>query len=92
MSRITRHLIVHGRVQGVAYRDSMRIQAHALNITGWVRNRRDGTVEAMVQGEPEQVERIVGWARRGPPAAKVTNVDVTDGEGDYAAFEVSPTL
>ncbi|MEX0959846.1 MAG: acylphosphatase [Burkholderiales bacterium] len=88
---VTRHLIIHGRVQGVAYRDSMRIRALELGVTGWVRNRRDGTVEAMVQGNPEAVESIISWAKSGPRTAHVTSVEIHDGIGHYRNFEVTPT-
>ncbi len=83
----TKHLIIHGRVQGVWFRESMRYQAEALGVTGWVRNRRDGTVEAMVQGEEDGVKAIIGWAHRGPEAALVEKVEVEEGYGDYASFE-----
>ena len=67
-------VVVCGRVQGVGYRISMREAADELRITGWVRNRRDGTVEAVVQGSDDDVERMVAWCRRGPPGARVTTV------------------
>jgi len=77
-------IVVCGRVQGVGYRISMREAANDLRVTGWVRNRRDGTVEAVVQGDDDHVERMVAWCRRGPPVARVTtlttealNVDAT---------------
>ena len=65
-------VVVCGRVQGVGYRISMQEAADHLRITGWVRNRRDGTVEAVVQGSENDVERMVAWCRRGPPGARVT--------------------
>lgn len=88
---VTKHLVIHGRVQGVAYRESMRVRAEELGVKGWVRNRRDGTVEATVQGSPEAVDAIVAWARSGPPAARVTGVDIHDAIGHYRRFEVVPT-
>ena len=88
---VTKHLIIHGRVQGVAYRDAMRIRAEELGVTGWVRNRRDGTVEAMVQGKPEAVDAMIAWANWGPPAARVTRVEIDDGIGDFHSFQISPT-
>ncbi len=84
---ITKHLVIRGRVQGVWFRESMRYQADALGVTGWVRNRRDGTVEAMVQGEDDAVQAIIAWAHRGPDAAQVEAVELGDGFGEYAAFE-----
>jgi len=71
---IAKGLIVRGRVQGVGYRDSMVDAATALGVVGWVRNRGDGTVEALVQGDADAVERILTWCRRGPPAARVISV------------------
>jgi acylphosphatase len=86
-----KHLIIHGRVQGVGFRESMRWEADKLRITGWVRNRRDGTVEAVVDGTPDAVAQIVQWAHRGPPAASVTQVEVSEADGAFAGFEWRPT-
>jgi acylphosphatase len=88
---ITKHLIIHGRVQGVAYRDSMRVLANELGVKGWVRNRRDGTVEAMVQGSPEAVQKIIDWANSGPPAARVSRLEIQDGIGHFTDFDVAPS-
>jgi acylphosphatase len=71
---IAKRLIVRGRVQGVGYRDSMAEAATALGVVGWVRNRRDGTVEALVQGDADAVESVLTWCRRGPPAARIISV------------------
>jgi len=84
---VTRHLIIRGRVQGVWYRESMRLEANRLGITGWVRNRRDGSVEAMLQGETARVDALIAWAWQGPPAAKVTHIDIAEGQGDYTDFQ-----
>jgi acylphosphatase len=84
----TLHLIIHGQVQGVFYRDSMRREAERLTISGWVRNRPDGTVEAMVQGEPEAVAAIVRWAQHGPAQARVERVESTPGDGEYTGFDI----
>ncbi len=62
-------------MQGVGYRDAMRSEALRHGVSGWVRNRRDGSVEAIVQGEPGAVEAVIAWAGRGPPAARVTAVE-----------------
>lgn len=88
---ITRHLTITGKVQGVWYRDSMRIEAERLGVAGWVRNRRDGAVEAMLQGDAAAVAALVDWARRGPPAAAVAGVEVAEGSGSYTGFERRPT-
>lgn len=66
---------VRGRVQGVYYRQSCRQEARRLHLLGWVRNRRDGTVEVWAQGAADAVERLVDWLWRGPPAADVTGVE-----------------
>ena len=90
---VTKNLRIHGKVQGVFYRASLRAEAERLGVTGWVRNRRDGSVEAVVQGSAAQVAKIVEWAKRGPPAAEVTHVDaanVPDTE-TFAAFVQWPT-
>ena len=68
------HRLIEGRVQGVGYRYAMCRQAEALGLEGWVRNCRDGSVEAVVVGAPEQVELLHAWSRRGPPGAFVTEI------------------
>jgi acylphosphatase len=92
--KISRHLRIHGRVQGVYFRESMRERADQLQVTGWVRNRSDGTVEALVQGEPFAVDAIVQWAQRGPEAARVDKVEVeaADEEGDFPIFDKLASL
>lgn len=82
------HLIIHGRVQGVFFRDSMRREAQRLGVTGWVRNRSDGTVEAVVSGGGAAVEAIVQWAQHGPPDASVEQVEAAPVEGDYPDFVI----
>ena len=68
---------VRGRVQGVGYRESCVDAAISLNVTGWVRNRADGSVEAMLQGAPAQLAAMRDWLRHGPPMARVDGVEVT---------------
>lgn len=87
-----RRLVITGKVQGVWYRASMAQEAQRLGVTGWVRNRADGSVEAMVAGTPEQVAAIMNWARRGPPAAQVEHVAVEIGSGSYTGFEQRASL
>ncbi len=88
---ITRHLAITGRVQGVWYRESMREAADSLGVTGWVRNRPDGSVEAVIQGDERQVALLIEWCRRGPPLARVAEVTVSEGEGSHDRFEKRPT-
>jgi acylphosphatase len=71
-----RRVVVHGFVQGVFFRDTVRNRARAVSVAGWVRNNRDGTVEAVFEGEPEAVERLVAFCREGPPGARVDQVEV----------------
>ena len=75
---MTKHLTIVGLVQGVGYRVFFETQARALKLSGWVRNRADGSVEAIVRGDAAAVAEIIEWARRGPPAAKVRGVSVVD--------------
>jgi acylphosphatase len=88
---VAKHLIISGRVQGVGYRASMIDEARRLGVTGWVRNRRDGTVEAVVDGDAVAVAAIVAWARRGPPGARVVDVLVEDTNGIFGEFDWLPT-
>lgn len=81
-------LVIHGRVQGVFFRDSMRGEALRLGIAGWVRNCSNGTVEALVQGEPAAVDSLVRWAHRGPRHAQVERIDIVQDEGNYTGFNV----
>jgi acylphosphatase len=76
---ICRNLRIHGRVQGVGYRWSLSAEAKRLGLTGWVRNRRDGSVEALVSGPPEAIDALVVWAHRGPPMARVDSVWCNEG-------------
>ena len=89
---VTRRLAVRGRVQGVGYRFSMVEAAERLGVTGWVRNRADGSVEAIVQGTPEAVDAVIAWARKGPRSAMVQSVEVEDAEGHFVSFESRPTV
>lgn len=91
----TLHLRIAGRVQGVGYRDALRREAQSNGINGWVRNRRDGSVEAVVQGSPAALEKILAWAKRGPPAARVSEVSAPAAQGEldrpYNGFDFLPT-
>lgn len=75
---IARRVVVHGRVQGVFFRDSARRAAGSRGVSGWVRNRSDGTVEAWFEGSEDGVGSMVAWARSGPSRASVERVDVDE--------------
>lgn len=88
-----RQVRVQGRVQGVGYRYACVQQAAALGISGWVRNRVDGSVEALLQGEPHQLERMCDWMRDQVPAAQVRQIDITPAQpsAGLEGFEQRPT-
>lgn len=90
---VARRLVVAGRVQGVGFREAAVDAARAAGIAGWVRNRFDGTVEAFVQGEPDDVERFAAWCRRGPRIARVDAVaiDAVDPDPSLDGFRRAPT-
>jgi acylphosphatase len=88
---MAKHLVISGRVQGVGFRYSMAEEAERLGVTGWVRNRRDGTVEAVVDGDQLALEAILIWARLGPRGAGVTDVQVSELAGIFERFETRPT-
>jgi acylphosphatase len=77
---LRRRVIVHGHVQGVFFRDATRRLAEREGVAGWVRNRSDGTVEGVFEGDPAAVERLVAFAGRGPRGARVDHVDVVEEE------------
>ncbi len=88
---MARRLFISGRVQGVGYRAGFAWQARSLALKGWVRNRRDGRVEALVDGEPAALDAILAWAQNGPPAATVIGVEVEDDAGPAGQeFRVLP--
>lgn len=77
---VRRRVIVHGLVQGVFFRDSMRRLAQQHGLSGWVANRADGAVEAVFEGEADAVERLLAFSREGPRGAQVQSVEVTEEE------------
>jgi acylphosphatase len=88
----TVHLRIEGRVQGVGYRAFVEMRAAALGLNGWVRNRRDGSVEAVVQGPPATVDDMLDACRKGPPGSRVDRVEIIgEGVGAFDGFEVRPT-
>jgi acylphosphatase len=89
---LTRRLVIHGRVQGVFYRGWAEQQARALGLDGWVRNRRDGTVEMLISGETAAIEEMIARCRRGPSAARVDRIDAEESvEKPLPGFESRPT-
>ena len=92
MGATTKRLRIHGEVQGVWYRAWSAEAARALGVRGWVRNRRDGTVEMLVHGDEGAVDRMIARCREGPPAARVARIEVEDTtEQAPAGFEKRPT-
>lgn len=77
---VARHLHITGRVQDVHFRDSLAMQADALGVCGWVRDRRDGSVEAMACGTASALRALIEWAQKGPPNARVHRVAVSGAE------------
>lgn len=87
---VARRLLIHGVVQGVSYRASAAAVARRLGLAGWVRNRADGSVEALAAGPEDKVEAFTAWARRGPPSARVSRVEVFDAAAEGPGFSVRP--
>jgi acylphosphatase len=86
---VRRRVVVHGRVQGVAFRDATRRQASTRGVGGWVTNRSDGAVEAVFEGDPEAVRSLVEWVREGPRAADVDRVEESEEEPEgLGSFDV----
>lgn len=88
---IARRVVVHGLVQGVGFRWSMAGEARRAGVTGWVRNRSDGAVEAHLEGDPAAVDAVVAWSHEGPRHARVTHVEVGDAQPFGAVvFDIEP--
>lgn len=85
------HLFVRGRVQGVFFRASAQREARRLGLTGWVKNRADSAVELLLEGEEEAIKELVGWAYKGPGAARVDTVDVRwrSFTGEFSDFRIT---
>ncbi len=90
MEAVRAHLIISGLVQGVFYRASARSVANKLGLKGWVKNRYDGKVEAMVEGDRGDVQKFINWCHQGPPGARVTSVEVewSDATGEFKDFSI----
>lgn len=83
-------IVVHGRVQGVAYRHYTRLMARKLGVAGWIRNLADGSVEALLEGEEAAVNTLVEWCQDGPPSARIDRLEIRPGVygGEFDDFEV----
>ena len=91
-TEITRHLRIHGRVQGVYYRASMVEAARRLGLRGWVRNRHDGSVEALVIGIQAAIDDFIDWAQVGPPKAQVLRIEISVADEEPTdGFEQRPS-
>lgn len=90
MNDIRARVIIKGRVQGVWFRESTRREAVALGITGWVKNRPEGSVEVLAEGPEEAVMELISWCNHGPPVARVDNVHETreKWKGEFESFDV----
>ena len=87
------HVVVHGRVQGVGFRAFVEREATALGLSGWVRNLRDGTVEAVFSGDDDEVDAMLDACRRGPPGSRVARIEAGSSAAVIAGeFEVRPTV
>jgi acylphosphatase len=93
MNETCLRVAINGRVQGVGYRAWLARRADSLGLKGWVRNRRDGSVEAVLVGPADIVDSMIGLCRQGPRSAVVTSIETSPGEaGNWPDFSVRPTL
>ncbi|MBE3584773.1 MAG: acylphosphatase [Thermoanaerobacter sp.] len=94
MGLVRKHVFISGKVQGVYFRVYTRDTAQKLGLTGWVRNLRDGRVEAVFEGDEAAVEQMLGWCREGSPSSRVENVEVIDEpyRGEFKDFTIAPTV
>jgi len=90
VKKVRAHVLIKGRVQGVFFRAETLSQAYSLGLTGWVRNRWGGSVEAVFEGEDQKVRKMIAWCYKGPPSAVVEDVEVEweDYKGEFASFSV----
>jgi acylphosphatase len=91
MEKVRARVIIEGRVQGVFFRHHTQEVAFRLDLKGWVKNRRDGSVEALFEGDKKKVDQIIEWCHRGPSEARVSNVHTTweNYTGEFEIFSVS---
>ena len=90
-NKVRAHAIISGRVQGVFFRMETKRAADRIGVYGWVRNLRDGTVDAIFEGNQDQVDTILAWCKEGPPNAQVSDVklDWQDYSGEFSGFDIS---
>jgi acylphosphatase len=90
MNKVRCHVLVYGRVQGVFFRQNTLERAKALGLKGWVKNTKDGKVEAVFEGEREKIEKILDWMRKGPPFARVEGLEIKceNFKGEFDDFEI----
>jgi len=83
-------VIIAGKVQGVCFRMETKRAADGFNVCGWVRNNRDGTVEAVFEGKKSDIFSVIEWCKKGPPHSKVVRVDVEEGvySGEFGGFDI----
>ena len=89
---VIRHLEMTGRVQGVGFRAAFAMTARRIGLKGWVRNRRDGAVEAVIAGSEEAVDELIEWARSGPGLAEVRGMRVSEFAGEFDRFEIKESI
>ena len=90
-NKVRAHAIIGGRVQGVFFRMETKRAADGFGVSGWVKNRRDGTVEALFEGEQDRVDAVLAWCQEGPAHAQVSGVKVDweDYAGEFSSFDVT---
>ena len=90
-NKVRAHVIISGRVQGVCYRMETHRAAKSIGVSGWVKNRLDGTVEAVFEGDKEQVNQIIEWCRKGPTLARVSNIEIgwESVTGEFRDFDIT---
>jgi len=88
--KIRSHVVIAGKVQGVCFRMETKRTADRFNVCGWVRNKRDGTVEAVFEGKMSDISSVIEWCKKGPPHSKVMRVDVEEGSysGEFEGFNI----
>ena len=90
-NKVRAHVIISGRVQGVCYRMETQRAAKSIGVSGWVKNRFDGTVEAVFEGDKKQVDQIIKWCRKGPSLSVVSNLEIDWGSfsGEFRDFDIT---